>query len=72
MAVKTSILPTVIEKGVATITTVTDKPVGQCYLSAYIGTTAQIQTFLNSHKNEVNLQVNLPQIDNEDKKEKQN
>jgi len=55
MAVKTSILPTVIEKGVATITTVTDKPVGQCYLSAYIGTTAQIQTFLNSHKNEVNL-----------------
>lgn len=50
LAIKTSILPTVIEKGYVPVTTLIDKPVGQCYISAHIGTTAQMQGYLNANK----------------------
>jgi hypothetical protein len=50
LAIKTSLFPTVIHKGKHAIFSLTDKPVGECYLAAHIGTAAQIQSYLNSPK----------------------
>ncbi len=50
LAIKTSLLPTVIYNGIHPIISLTDKPVGECCLNVRIGTPAQIQSYLNSPK----------------------
>lgn len=50
MAIKTSILPTVIHKGTISITSLVEKPVGECHLQAHIGTTSQLQSYLSIPK----------------------
>jgi hypothetical protein len=48
MAIKTSILPTVIHKGTVSITTLADQRTGECYFAAHIGTTSQIQSYISA------------------------
>lgn len=51
MAIKTSLLPTVIHKGNISLMSLNEKNVGECWLSAHIGTSGQIQSYLNSPNN---------------------
>ena len=50
MAIKTSLMPTVIHKGSVAITSLVDQPIGECYLQAHIGTTSQLQSYLSIPK----------------------
>ena len=54
-------MPTVIHKGSHPIVSLIDKPVGQCFLSAHIGTAAQIQSYLNSPRESASEPVQQPQ-----------
>ena len=64
LAIKTSLLPTVIHKGSISINNLLDLPIGQCYLQAHIGTTSQIQSYINSPKSQPQFKhsQNKPQI----------
>jgi hypothetical protein len=46
VAVKTSLLPTVVHKGTLPVTDLSDKVIGQSSMSVYIGTTGQLQAHL--------------------------
>lgn len=51
IAIKTNMLPTTIHRGEFGISNLEDKPVGQCSIYAGIGTSNQLNLYLNQKEN---------------------